>query len=48
MIVGGDECGASEDEELDRRLHPLLRREEMSEKGRKRKKISFRFDFFIG
>jgi hypothetical protein len=38
MIVGGDECGASEDEELDRRLHPLLRREEMSEKERKRKK----------
>jgi hypothetical protein len=38
MIVGGDECGASEDEELDRRLHPLLRREEMSEKKKKKKK----------
>ena len=28
MMVGGEEWRTSEEEELDRRLHPLLRRED--------------------
>ena len=32
MMVGGEEWVTSEDEELERRLHPLLRLDEMSEK----------------
>jgi hypothetical protein len=32
MMVGGEEWGTSEDEELDLRLHPLLRRDETSER----------------
>jgi hypothetical protein len=32
MMVGGEEWVTSEDEELERRLHPLLRRDEMSGK----------------
>ena len=32
MMVGGEEWVTSEDEELERRLHPLLRLDEMSGK----------------
>ena len=34
-MFGGDACLASEDDELDRRLHPLLRREDTSEKQKR-------------
>ena len=41
MIVGGEEWVTSLEDELERRLHPLLRRDDMSEKNKK-KLIYFR------
>ena len=44
MIVGGEEWVTSLEDELERRLHPLLRRDDMSEKN---KKFKFIFEIFL-